>query len=621
MANKNKPGGSRGSGSTSSGRRSDRRTNTVSSNVSAVTRQVSNVSDEGREQARSRTRTNSTSSGEDNILVVNTNFSSPVRSRSNSQPVDLDEMIDNMVVSPADTYDTVPMNHTRSFNSNYSDPESPQNRQNLGSDGSYLPVSLRSPSNNNNSSSNSKDNGNEGNSNTSKVVIEHKYGKSRAIGNNGGGGSGGAGGLFCLLKSLLPVLLIVALCAGAASVYGWLFKFPTLNKQVKALEEQVVRLNSEIDRLANENDRYENLNDRLNGTVWELEDVAEDLNMTVYQLEDVAYQLNITKDDLIQEINSLQSRNQEYQLLNQGLSSNVQELANEVQYFQDSLQSLSDEHSILKNTTNALQELANQFANTTINQNETLTVLKQTLNGFSKENDRLEQFNTNLMDGLSYLNTTLAQGIDTSLEEITLVLGKQVQQQQILTIKQLEISYRQIIENWDCNYNVVFNNQEFGSNYNIPIPITSTDTNTDINSINILPLDVRDYIQERVLSKLCLNIDDFSNYLNNQYSNTDGTIIITSNQLIRSTVLYANEALNYYFSKNTGIGDGESSDGGGDIDGDDDDDDDEATTASNEMLLLSDWINAGFRCELLEIPFIWNYENNDENMSNNINLL
>ena len=413
----------------------------------------------------------------------------------------------------------------------------------------------------------------------------------------------------------------MALCAGAASVYGWLFKFPTLNKQVKALEEQVVRLNSEIDRLANENDRYENLNNRLNGTVWELEDVAEDLNMTVYQLEDVAYQLNITKDDLIQEINSLQSRNQEYQLLNQGLSSNVQELANEVQYFQDSLQSLSDEHSILKNTTNALQELANQFANTTINQNETLTVLKQTLNGFSKENDRLEQFNTNLMDGLSYLNTTLAQGIDTSLEEITLVLGKQVQQQQILTIKQLEISYRQIIENWDCNYNVVFNNQEFGSNYNIPIPITSTDTNTDINSINILPLDVRDYIQERVLSKLCLNIDDFSNYLNNQY-NTDGTIIITSNQLIRSTVLYTNEAMNYYFSINTiGIGDGESSDVGGDGDGDDDVGDDEATTASNEMLLLSDWINAGFRCELLEIPFIWNYENNDENMSNNINLL
>ena len=85
--------------------------------------------------------------------------------------------------------------------------------------------------------------------------------------------------------------------------------------------------------------------------------------------------------------------------------------------------------------------------------------------------------------------------------------------------------------------------------------------------------------------------------------------------------------MNYYFSKNTGIGDDESSgggdSGGGDIDGnddDDDDDDDEATTASNEML-LSDWINAGFRCELLEIPFIWNYENNDENMSNNINLL
>ena len=603
-SNKRKSKDKRGGISSSTRSGSGRSDRTLSSNVSAVTRQVSNVSDEGRREqaARSRSRSRSSSGREDNILVVNaTNLSSPIplRERSRSQPVDMDEMVDNMVdvISPANTFDTVPMNYSRSFNSNYSDPESPQNRQNLGGNGSYLPVSLQSPSNNNNGrSNNGNNNGNDhGNNNTGKVVIEHK---SRSIGKGGGGGS--AGGLFCLLKSILPFIIIMALAGSAGSIYGWLFKFPTLNKQVKALEEQVLRLNSEIDRLSDENDRYENLNDRLNGTVWELEGVADNLNLTVYELEDVAFQLNITKDELIQEINTLQSRNQEYQLLNQGLSTNVEQLANEVQYFQNSLQSLTDEHTVLKNTTTSLQELANQFANTTINQNETLAVLKQTLEGFAYENDRLEKFNTDLMDGLTYLNTTLQNGIDTSIEEITLVLGQQVQQQQLMTLKQLEISYIQMIENWDCNYRDVFNNEIYGQNYDAAI----TDN-------NILPLAVSDYVNERVLSKLCLDIYDFSNYLNTQQY-TDG--IITSNQLIRSTILYTNEAMKYYFpiTITDSIG-GEGS--GGDGDGNDEavisssssssSRSSSSNVAINNDEMMSDWINAGYRCELLKTPFIY----------------
>eukprot|EP00751_Fragilariopsis_kerguelensis_P034192 CAMPEP_0170971056 /NCGR_PEP_ID=MMETSP0735-20130129/44997_1 /TAXON_ID=186038 /ORGANISM="Fragilariopsis kerguelensis, Strain L26-C5" /LENGTH=297 /DNA_ID=CAMNT_0011390945 /DNA_START=156 /DNA_END=1046 /DNA_ORIENTATION=+ len=266
-------------------------------------------------------------------------------------------------------------------------------------------------------------------------------------------------------------------------------------------------MTTEIDRLGLENDRYASLNTRLNVTVDELEDVQDDLNSTVYELEDVASRLNITKDELTQEINTLYDRNREYEVLNIGLAQNVDVLSQEISYFQEALTRLTEEHSTLLNTTVSLENLVIQFENTTMDQNETMQILKETLEGFTQENDRLETFNNDLLDGLQYLNTTLTEGLDTSLEEITLVLGEQVQQQQYMTLK------------------------EYGQDYEVPL----TDN-------NILPQTVTTHVEERVLSKLCLNSYDFAEYLNQSYNG-----LITSNQLLRSTVLYTDAALHYYF--------------------------------------------------------------------------
>mmetsp|Transcript_8912 Transcript_8912/g.9848 ORF Transcript_8912/g.9848 Transcript_8912/m.9848 type:complete len:645 (-) Transcript_8912:156-2090(-) len=605
--------------------RSNRTNASLSSNTSVMTRQVSNVSAEGRERAasivsRSRTSSSGSSDGETNILVVDTNMSAnmitdldtpiPLRQRSRSQPVDLDDMVDTMAdnnnvqhdsVSPTGTFDTVPLSHTRSFQSYSSESPTTQN------DSNYLPVSLMnfdsSTANRNNNNTRSNNNNDNNSNNSNKVVIEHKM--KNSSNNNTKGISSGVGSLFCILKSLLPFLLIMAVVGSAASIYGWIFKFPTLSQEVKALEEQVVRLNTEIDRMTTEidrlgleNDRYASLNTRLNVTVDELEDVQDDLNSTVYELEDVAARLNLTKDELTQEINTLYDRNREYEVLNIGLAQNVDVLSQEISYFQEALTRLTEEHSTLLNTTVSLENLVIQFENTTMDQNETMQILKETLEGFTQENDRLETFNNDLLDGLQYLNTTLTEGLDTSLEEITLVLGEQVQQQQYMTLKQLEISYRQVIQNWDCTYGTVFSNEEYGQDYDLPL----TDN-------NILPQTVNSYVEERVLSKLCLNSYDFADYLNKNYNG-----LITSNQLIRSTVLYTNAALQYYFPTATNNDDTtESSESMIAFSGDDDE-------GKNGGMPLTEWIQAGFRCELLSTPFVWNDENDNDNNNLNVRL-
>jgi len=500
----------------------------------------------------------------------------PLRQPSTNEPVDLDDMVDTlsrsneMGLSPAETFETAPLSASSSIRSSdsrdsYQNKRSgTKNRGNKDDDSNdYLPVSLLnfdSPQKGN------KKNGN-GNVNGNTVVIEHKMKDS-----NRGRSSGGGGRSFLwMIKPLLIVLVLVVLLSGGASLYGWLFKFPSLNKQVKELEKQVSRLEAE-------NDRYEDLNDRLNITVDDLEGVRDDLNGSVTELEGVASALNTTKDQIVAEIEELKAQNFDYAQLNDGLQASVANLAGEVEFFREALTELSDEHSILKNTTDALQNLAIQFSDTTFDQNETLKVLKETLEGFQTENDRLEEFNEKLETGLDYLNETLFQNgnlIESSaatLGSITEILGERVQQQQRSTRMQLEISYRQLLAGWDCDYRDVFRSESYGLDYDSLLPPPSGNV--------LLPQEVQAYIDERVLSKMCLDPDDFNKYLLSTVAEATD-IGVTSNQLIRAVILYTEDAMTYYFSSSVESG----------------------NSNSNGGISLSEWIDASFRCDLLEIPF------------------
>ncbi|VEU33675.1 unnamed protein product [Pseudo-nitzschia multistriata] len=535
--------------------------------------------------------------------------SNSILERSENQPVDLDQLVDTMAannnkghansrsnsnhntqqiaLSPAETFDTVPLAHSPSSvssSSRFSINSGKSNKNNnRDSNRDYLPVSLLnfdSPRN----GVGKKPNGNKINGN--KVVIEHQLSPSSKSSSSSSPRSSMP---LCVwwVKPILGILLIIMLLSGAASVFGWFFKFPSLNDQVEALEDEIEalqgeinRLETQVDRLETENDRYEFLNNQLGIAVFDLEEVKNDLNGTVLDLEQTAWSLNSTKDALANEVIDLSLKNDEYKALNDELKLSVKKITSEASFFRTALDGLKEEHSILTNTTEALRDLVYNFTTTANETNVSLqAMLQETLEGFVTENDRLEALNTNLENGLLYLNTTLnQQGAQTiaqeqSLEAIVALLGDKVEQQQRSTLVQLEISYRQLLMGWDCDFKNVF----FGG--------SSSSSNS--NGVVLLPLpdEITAYVDERVLSKLCLDESDFLQYL--LYTSSPNSSSISSDQFVRALVLYTEEAMKYYFPS-SGIFPGANN-----------------NASDRDGLLLSHWIDAAFHCESLQSPFVF----------------
>jgi methyl-accepting chemotaxis protein len=398
-----------------------------------------------------------------------------------------------------------------------------------------------------------------------KVVIDHNINTSTDESNKRNGASYGdrnrtAATLFVgLSKPLMGVGLLLLLGAGGMAAWGWLFQIPGLENQVKALEEQVLRLNTEIDRLTGqvdrletENDRYQDLNNELNQTVVDLQNVTDDL-------EDVTVDLNTTNQELANQVDELEEKNEAYVALNKELNNTVAELAAEVDYFKVALADLASQNVALSNMTTSLEILTEQLTNTSIDQNETLTTLQEFLQNLIQQNDRLEEINADLVTLVNFLNET-STGIGSSLEEITTFLSDQININQQLVLLGLESTYWQRVQMWDCDYRDVFRDQPFGGNYTIPIDKESQ-----------LPA-VLDYIDQRVLSQICLDVDDFSNFVSAEYPNG----IITSNQMIRAVVLYSDLALSYFFPEQ-----------------------------EEQGVTLEEWAQSSFQCELLPRPFQW----------------
>ncbi|KAG7367646.1 MCP methyltransferase/methylesterase [Nitzschia inconspicua] len=451
-------------------------------------------------------------------------FQTPPHTRADNYPHD---------VSPADTFDTVLTSpSTRSFD-----------------DASFVSSSPQPAA--------------------QKLVIDHNIntssstdGSSSFSKRNTGNGqhSRAAATLFVgLSKPLMGVGLLLLLGAGGMAAWGWLFQIPGLENQVKALEEQVLRLNTEIDRLTgqvdrleDENDRYQELNNDLNRTVVELEDVKNDL-------EDVAVDLNTTNQELAQQVNELGSQNSVYVALNKELNNTVVQLSAEVDYFKVALADLAHENGVLSNMTDSLAMLTAQFTNTSVAQNETLSALQEFLQNLMEQNDRLEAFNGNLLTLVNFLNET-STGLGTSLEEITTFLSDQISINQRLALLSLENTYLQRVQTWDCDFRDVFRDQSFGLDYTVPIDIQTQ-----------LPA-VLDYVDQRVLSKICLDKDDFTSYLNAEYAGG----VITTNRLVRAVVLYWGMAFDYFFPD-----------------------------PGEQGVTLEDWAQSAFNCERLPEAFTW----------------
>jgi len=387
---------------------------------------------------------------------------------------------------------------------------------------------------------------------TSKVAIEHHVKSSS--------NARSAGLLLGMTNPAIAIAGLLFLGVGGAAAFGW-FQIPGLNTQIKELEEQVNllnneinRLSSEVDRLGDENDRFQSLNDQLNATVEDFEVITDDLNSTVLELEDVASGLNTTNQELEIQVEDLSSENANYAKLNRELNTTASQLALEVNYFEGALRELIVENGILSNLTLTLEGVTAQLGNLTLEQNETLELLQNTLDEFVVENDRLEALNNNLVNVVTFLNDT-SLGLDNSLQQITGYLAEQIEANQVILLENIENSYRQKASNWDCDYRDFFREESFGIDFNEPI------TNLD---------DVLLYVNGRVLSEICLDVEDFEAFLANRFQD-----VINSHRFIRAVQEYTTAAIDYYFPEAGEVG-----------------------------LSAADWGDASFRCKDVA-PYRW----------------
>jgi myosin heavy subunit len=306
-----------------------------------------------------------------------------------------------------------------------------------------------------------------------------------------------------------------------------------LETQVDRLKGQVDRLDREVDRLSNATDRLSQVNDELEQNVHNYAVENDRLNASVSFFAKLNTKLNSTVEELSNEVNDFKNENEFLVEINQGLNLTVTELSDKVQeldVFNDQL--LKANSNLSKSVDHLVNETA-KLAMMNEALNDTATDLRNEISSLSSEVDRLDRLTINLKNLVSFLNET-ALNIDESFDSMTDFLSKQIESNRVLVMETLENLYRQRISNWDCDFREFFLSEFFVSNRDAPI------------GIDLYPKAIG-YIEERVLSDLCLNTVDFEGFLE-EFMKLTKTSDASFNQLQQAAGQYTGLAVNYYFS-------------------------------------------------------------------------
>ena len=370
------------------------------------------------------------------------------------------------------------------------------------------------------------------------VKIEHNVTTT-----NNPRGARNAGLIFGLSKPMLALLVTTVLgTSGAAAYfgYGWL-EIPSLKKEIQDLESQIDRLSIELNRLEYENDKYASLNNILNTTVLEIVETNQHLEETTMNLQTTNDELNETNEKMQQQIVDLTNQNEDYADLNNELNTTAVELSKEVERFHSAVAGLVVTNAELSNFTSNIEDLlTGSLLLDNVAQydsNATVVALEAVLSNIVTENKRLDQLNTDLSMIVSFLNEA---NLGQSFDKVTTHLSEQITTNRLLVLQSLENIYRQRIDTWDCDFNTIFFDYDFVLDRDTIVIGSGSDNGG--NAQNKEKELVLEFVQDRIMDELCLDIDDFNNYMDDTYP-----FGYTSNQLATGILLYTSAALDYYF--------------------------------------------------------------------------
>jgi len=233
------------------------------------------------------------------------------------------------------------------------------------------------------------------------------------------------------------------------------------------------------------------------------------------------------------------------------LEGEVDRLANENNRFESLNNELNGTVRELKGINIALNDTAIELEETNQELGFKVADLEQQNQVFAEENGKLSKTVDDLVLISKFLNET-SEGLSDSLEQITEFLADQIVANKAILIGTLENTYKQRKDGWSCDYNSVFGGRTFTLDYNAEIPTT------EFNS-------VMDYVANRALDELCLDRNDFTEFLAlPEYTP------LTSNRLNAAMTIYTGRALDWYFPE-----------------------------VNENGLTQDDWSNAAFDCENL----------------------
>jgi uncharacterized small protein (DUF1192 family)/cell division protein FtsB len=337
-----------------------------------------------------------------------------------------------------------------------------------------------------------------------------------------------------------------------------------LSSLVNQLEAQVAFLSSEIDRLSAELVNYGELNDALTLAVDALTSqneilvaANEELNTNNLRYEELNQQLAASLAELTTQNQVLADQLATYAELNEDLSATANQLAADVDRLEAAVDNLGEQNENLRLEVDQLEASVQDLSDTNANLDSSIVELTTQVDRLANETDQLTTINNELDTIVSFLNET-AGSLDQTYEAVTAFLSEQITAYRSIVLETLQNIYTQRLANWDCAYRDLFRLEDFVADENVAID--------SANWPQVLA-----YVEERILSELCLSTVDFQTFLDNRYG--DG-ISITTTRLIVSVHLYTMRAMNVYFPDEGEVG-----------------------------LTPADWASASYECANLATPF------------------
>lgn len=380
--------------------------------------------------------------------------------------------------------------------------------------------------------------------------------------------------LFFGMKPMVALLGIYALVATAA----WGFLLPwglSLTGQVDRLEAEIDRLGSEVDDLEGQVDRYSEENDRMEKNNEEFGAQNDIFTSSNEVYEDLNDGLNVSVAELTRQNQLLEESNEEYAALNVELLESNEALTVEVDelgVLSTKLTATADEYEKL---TDDLSTQVTKLEESNDELGTRVTGLESEVGNLGNENDRLSKLVEDFKKIESFLSEEAAN-IQQSVDQIAAFLTDQIDANRNLVLQRMATAYRQVTTSFTCGFDLTYRGFSFTSDPN------SSLGGTWYPFAVIGPGNEDGYVEETVLTELCLDSDDFEAYLSNFIGGEPNTV--TTNELQSGVSRYVDLAMVWYFPY---------------------EEEDATTTVTG--VGSGDWAEAGYNCENLpqEKQFFW----------------